>query len=230
MIFNSGGPWSLYQCKDKRLLWLDDESLEDDWERMLFLEPDAANGGLYQVIDSDDINDVWDPLAYPLDQLLMMHLLAQGKGIMVHSCGVNYKGQGLLFVGSSGKGKTTIAQLLHQHGFEVFNDDRIIIRRQEDGLRMFGTPWHGTGYFAHPGVAPLKKIYFLEHGKSNKITQLSDLSATTKIISALFAPFWDKKGMQFSVDISAELVNRVCCNDLSFVPDENIINQIKETL
>ena len=52
-----------------------------------------------------------DPLEYPLDELLVISLLGQGRGVEIHGCGVVDGSSGYLFVGQSGAGKTTIARL-----------------------------------------------------------------------------------------------------------------------
>src|SRR5438876_3508289 len=91
------------------------------------------------------------PLEYPLDELLMIHLLAEGRGVEVHACGaVAPNGQGYLFVGQSGAGKTTMARLWQKaegaggaDGVRILSDDRIILRKIDGTLWMYGTPWHG---------------------------------------------------------------------------------------
>jgi len=75
-----------------------------------------------------------DPLAYPLDELLIMHRLTQEKAIELHGCGiVRADGTGSLFVGHSGAGKSTTTRLwTEREDVEVLSDDRIIVRRDED--------------------------------------------------------------------------------------------------
>ena len=52
------------------------------------------------------------PLHYPLDELLMVHLLARGRGVEIHGSGiVDADGYGTLFAGQSGAGKTTMSRL-----------------------------------------------------------------------------------------------------------------------
>ena len=52
------------------------------------------------------------PLQYPLDELVMVHLLARGRGVAIHGSGVvDADGRGTLFAGQSGAGKTTMARL-----------------------------------------------------------------------------------------------------------------------
>jgi hypothetical protein len=74
-----------------------------------------------------------EPLAYPLDELLIMHRLTQENAIELHSCGiVRPDGTGNLFVGHSGAGKSTTTRLWTAcEDVEVLSDDRIIVRRDE---------------------------------------------------------------------------------------------------
>ena len=52
------------------------------------------------------------PLECPLDEVLITNVLARGRGVEVHACGVqDADGRGYLFLGESGAGKTTTARL-----------------------------------------------------------------------------------------------------------------------
>src|SRR5206468_1111824 len=70
-----------------------------------------------------------DPLEFPLGELLFNALLTQRGGIEVHACGVIENGQGTVFIGNSGDGKTTTARLWQQANpnAELVSDDRIIL-------------------------------------------------------------------------------------------------------
>lgn len=103
------------------------------------------------------------PLDYPLDELLLVNLLARGKGVEVHACGVvDAKGNGHLFIGQSGSGKTTLARLWEDEpGVKVLSDDRIILRKVGSCLWMYGTPWHGEAELASSDRAPFNRGLFL---------------------------------------------------------------------
>ena len=72
-----------------------------------------------------------DPLSTPLDELLYGALLARGRGAEIHGCGlIDAHGNGLLFAGRSGAGKTTMARLWQDvPGTTILSDDRIILRK-----------------------------------------------------------------------------------------------------
>lgn len=73
------------------------------------------------------------PLAYPLDELLIMHRLTKERAIELHGCGiVSADGAGNLFVGHSGAGKSTTTRLwTTSEDVEILSDDRIILRLDE---------------------------------------------------------------------------------------------------
>ena len=148
------------------------------------------------------------PLNYPLDELLIMHRLTQEKAIELHGCGiVRADGTGNLFVGHSGAGKSTTTRLwTEREDVEVLSDDRIIVRRvarddreekrvphrafspvrNDNRMRMYGTPWHGEAMYASPGSAPLARIFVLEHGRGNVITRLVSEPGGGGIVCAEF--------------------------------------------
>jgi hypothetical protein len=169
------------------------------------------------------------PLEYPLDELLMIHLLSGGKGVQVHACAViDSLGNGLLFAGQSGAGKTTLAKLWRQEGeVVILNDDRIILRHTGGTLWMYGTPWHGEAGFAHPARVPLRRIYFLRHGQKNEIVSLQPAEAVGRLFAHSFPPFYSLAGLDFTLGFFEEVVTAVPCDDLRFLPDQRVIEFIR---
>ena len=70
-----------------------------------------------------------DPFEYPLDGLILYYLTVINGDIMIHASGVNNQGQGYLFSGVSGKGKSTMAKLWNNTGAKVIHDDRLIYQK-----------------------------------------------------------------------------------------------------
>jgi len=231
LLFNTETTWSLYRRKDRNFLWLDSPSPEDQVERMAIIDSNFKRANLYQVPDKRYKNYIVDPFSYPLDQVLIINLLSFSRGLLVHACAVNYKGEGLLFVGKSGSGKTTISNLWHgNNGTRILSDDRIIIRRIEDDFRIYGTPWYGTGKFARAESVLLKRIYFLKHARKNNLKLLSDVGACTRLITTSFPTFWDRRGMEFVLNFCEELTQRIPCYELGFLPDKRVVDFLKDKI
>ena len=75
-------------------------------DRMAILDADFRKGEMYCMPQEEEyaLSHILDPVSYPFDQVLMISLIASGIGLMVHSCGIDYRGSGILFVGNSGNG------------------------------------------------------------------------------------------------------------------------------
>lgn len=171
------------------------------------------------------------PFFGPTLELLFLHYLCRGKGIIMHACGIERNGGGILFVGDSGAGKSTLARLWDQrNGGHILSDDRIVLRKSEEGFWIYGTPWHGDAKFASPRKAPLKKIFFLEHGRVNSLADLPRLQAVSNLLTASFPPHWDAGGMAFSLALLEELAGRIPCQRLAFQPDLDAIHFLEENI
>jgi len=169
-----------------------------------------------------------DPLIFPTAELLMLNYLAKGRlGVIIHSLGLDDEGRGLLFVGVSGAGKSTMANLWQGSGSTLLSDDRIIVRRQDDRYMMYGTPWHGDAHIASPEAAPLERIYFLSRSSENQLRPVSTMEAVTQLMVCCFPPFYDRQGMAFVVEFLAQVAAEVPCYELGFVPDTKVIDFVR---
>lgn len=164
------------------------------------------------------------PLEYPLDELLVSgHINLNKTGILLHSAAVIIKGEAVLFSGTSGAGKSTISELWMQvPEAEVITDERVILRREANGVCASGTPWHGTSEIHQNIGAPLKAIYFIKHGHNNRAVKLSKLEIANRLLVRCFPTFWHREGMGFVVDHCSGIAQNIPGYELEFVPDMSI--------
>jgi hypothetical protein len=169
------------------------------------------------------------PMEYPLDELLMIHRLSRGEGVEVHAVGIrDQDGRGHLFLGHSGAGKSTTARLwMNCPGVHILSDDRIILRAHQQGIRMYGTPWHGDAGIASPDSAELSRIYFLEHGTHNERVLLSPGPAAAELFARSFVPHHSADGIRFTLDLLHRIACEIPCAVFRFVPDETAVEAIR---
>jgi len=227
-VFDSQMNWSLYHAEGKNIFVLRSPAAGPLPYSIAVFDSDFLQGEVFvRIPESVSFQDsLPNPLGYPLSEVLMICLLARGRGIMIHSCGIDDNGHGYLFAGNSTHGKTTIARLWKDEAL-VLNDDRIVIRRCGDNFRMFGTPFHGDYSGVSPNGLPLEKIFFLFHADAHESRCLSNLKATSMILTRCFPPLWNAKEMAFTLDFCTQLTHAVPCYALGFRPDESVIDFVR---
>lgn len=225
-IFDSPPIWSLYRNNGTSILRIFEKI--PGYGRTLVLAQNIENSDLYF---DDPTSKYCNPFYGPTVELLMMNYLAQGRGVIIHGCGIKQDDRGLLFVGESGAGKTTIARIWSQESdVEVLSDDRTIVRKKDDHFVMYGTPWHGEGKFGSPGSVKLDQMFFINHAGENSILESNKAHSVTQLLQCSFPTFWDAAGMEYSMDVFSDLAATIPCWMLSFKPDGSIIEFIDNLL
>src|SRR5579864_3467151 len=160
-----------------------------------------------------------------------MHRLTQERAIELHGSGiVRANGEGNLFVGHSGAGKSTTTRLwTEREDVEVLSDDRIIVRHDASSptrMRMYGTPWHGEAMYASPNSAPLARIFVLEHGHGNIITPLTPSQAVAELFARSFVPFHRHEYVDSALEFLQEVVDSIPVYRYQFEPDQRAVDTI----
>jgi hypothetical protein len=172
----------------------------------------------------------------PSDQLFLARVLADRRGCYLHSSGVNFEGNGLLFVGHSRAGKSTMVTMLKGKA-EILCDDRMILRQQistgahqpSTGFRIYGTWHHGSVHNVSPNSAPLKAILFLEKDAENRAIRLEDKKEITKrLLACLVKPFLTRDWWEKTFAMIEEITARVPCYVLKFNKTGEVVDVLRE--
>jgi hypothetical protein len=225
-IFDSQMVWSLYRVDGRNVFALKSPTFGLLPYCVGIFDGDFRRGEVYSAVRETANGLPPHLLEFPLLQLLMVCLLAQGRGLMVHACGIDDGGRGYLFAGNSTDGKTTMARLWKDHAI-ILNDDRIVLRQHEGRFWMYGTPWHGEYRGVSPRGLPLEQVFFLRHAKADDIHRVEGAKAASMLLTRCFPPLWDAAGMSFTLDFCAQLAADVPCHELGFVPDESVVDLVR---
>lgn len=220
---NPDGLWTVLEDRDKTGYFI---ALQNDTVRKIkpykIIRADRKFADFIIYTRPDDEGRLF-PMEYPFADLAVSgHININRIGIVLHSACLTLDGRGYLFAGVSGSGKSTISEIWRQdQNAEVLTDERVIIREFQNDLRAFGTPWHGTSD-AHKNIgAPIEKIFFIKHGKENKVTSISKTEAANRLMVRCFPTFWNREGMEFALEFCSLVAQIKDCYDFQFVPDQS---------
>jgi hypothetical protein len=227
LLFDSGAVWRAYDDDGGYRIDCSSDLLGDVPYKVALFDREFREGRI--LMRPDAFADSMHPLDYPLDEVIVAHLLGRGRGVELHGCGIiDRDGRGQLFVGQSGAGKTTTARVWLSEGhYEIVSDDRVIVRFVGGEWRMFGTPWHGEAELSSPLSAPLGAIHLLVQASRTELVALPPAQATASLFGCTFPPFYDAGAVAFTLECLDRIVHDLPVRALRFLPDRSIIDCIR---
>jgi hypothetical protein len=233
-LFEADTTWGLYRgqktaVSDKRSAVRTENllaipSLKNGGRRRLFAEfdKDYRNGTVYFHKSGENY------FLYPFLELLTINLLAESNGVLLHASCIDDNGSGYLFLGHSGAGKSTIANIWNEEkGIRILSDDRVIVSLSEEGLIAHGTPWHGTANYAINASVPVRKVFFISHSKHNSAVKINGIKAASELVRNAFLTFWDKQRMENSTETLMQVSQKAGMFSLGFYPDRKILDFVR---
>jgi hypothetical protein len=227
--FVSGGLWSAFRVPAGTEFYFNSPALGAAPYKAAWFDDSFSRGHvLFNRSLFQPSQDIF-PLEYPIDELVTMHRLSLGQGVEVHALGLaDEDGQGYLFLGHSGAGKSTSARLwMSDPGVKLLSDDRIIIRKQDGQFWMYGTPWHGDAGVSSPGRAPLSAIFFLEQAPVNQFLPIARTTAAAELFARAFVPHYLEAGIRFTLSFLDDLTHAIPCSTFRFTPTESAVEAIR---
>jgi hypothetical protein len=172
---------------------------------------------------------IYDPISYPINQIILMHYLAKIGGMIIHSAGWRVNKSGWIFAGKSGAGKSTISNLIVEAaGGGFLSDDRIAVRKIGHEYLMYGTPWPGEAGYAVNESVPLKGIFFLNKGNKNSIRKLNPAEAIPCLMPVVSVPWYDREKVGLMMEFFNDLIAALPMYKLTFIPDKAIVRHLLE--
>jgi len=211
-------PWAIYKNNSSWIyLGISPTQGDKSLYRVATFNSDHTRSRIYNDREETFIKGGLNSLTlFASDQVLLARVLADRQGCYLHSCGVNFEGNGLLFVGHSEAGKSTMATMLKGKA-EILCDDRMIVRRQADDFKIYGTWSHGDVPDVSANSAALKAIMFLEKSDENRVIPIEDKKEITKrLLSCLIKPFVTVDWWEKTLSLVEKISGQVPCYVLKF--------------
>lgn len=151
--------------------------------------------------------------------------------VQFHSSLVQWQNHGIMFIGPSGIGKTTQAELWEKsQNAEIINGDLVFVQKKGDEFLGRGSPWHGSSPYCLNRNVHINAIIVLKQGKENKIRKLSGLEMVSEVGKNLFYPKWVDEGMEMALDILDHLLTHVPVYELTNKADEDSVLMVKQVV
>ena len=211
-------PWAIYRKKDSWIyVWTGTGGPTDRPALMAVFNDGHTRGRIYSATPEAYLRgEILTLSFFPTDQLPLGPALADRQAFFLHSAGLVLDGRGLLFVGHSEAGKSTVVKMLKGRA-KVLCDDRIIVRRWPEGFRIHGTWGHGEVPDVSPDSAPLDAVFFLEKSGSNALVPVtSQKEALRRLWACLIKGFTARDWWEKVMPPLEGLVREVPCHILRF--------------
>ena len=191
---------------------------------MLTAGADWTEAVVYGGVQSDPRNML--PLAALCARLAALDTL------LLHGAFVIWQGQGLVFTGPSGVGKTTQAQLWNRYaGADIVNGDKVLLRLPEEApVTAFGLPWTGSSSYGLNRKAALHAVVLLRQGQENRLRQLDAAESLPRLLPQVLLPHWDEKAVEAALDTLARTIGQVPVWSLQCRPDADAVAMLREGL
>lgn len=151
--------------------------------------------------------------------------------LYLHSSLINYQRHGLMFLGPSGIGKTTQAELWNQYRDAlIINGDVVFVQETSETFLGWGAPWHGSSPYCENANVPVYAMIVLKQASENSIRELTGFEKVTAVSNSVFYPRWLKNGMELCLETLDHFLTRIPVYELSCRPDEDAVKLTEETV
>lgn len=217
--------WQLSKAGENNVLCVGPKPKKGKADNVIVFDHDYKEAVMYQ-------KSVIELFRRFIDQFLIMNLLAQNKGFLLHASGVVWKGKGICFSGPSGAGKSTLLDLFKDEvsGECLLNDDRLALRNYGNSWRVFGTPWYGESRVSSSNSADLSAIFFIRHSKHNYIKKISAAEICPQLMALGLLPLWDDLATSRVLETFQDFIQSIPAFELGFLPGKGVVDLIKNTI
>lgn len=148
----------------------------------------------------------------PWTQLHLERVFIKNNAMILHSAGIEYLGEAILFAAPSGTGKSTQTDLWRRYvdGVTDLNGDRILLQKTDDGWFACGFPICGNSGRCMQKALPLRAVVLIRQNVTDRVTALSDFQKFSLILNGLAVPLSDQECTKAAMNLLEDLIKKVC--------------------
>ncbi len=220
-VYAAGEHWAYYRQNDHMLFMVH----ANRWRAGITCKVDWAMSSCHLCVDGRMTEA---PLRYPLDQILTWGMLGKCGGVLLHAAGVAHDGVGYVLAGRSGAGKSTLSGFCHDAGWDILNDDRVIVHPDPATGKwlLSGTPWHGTGKYAKNRTVPLGGVYLLQQDTENVAEDIALQEARYRLMDVAGIAWFEETWSQQALDALVRLTEEVPVRRLRFTRSADAVEAL----
>ncbi|MGE4433987.1 MAG: hypothetical protein AB7D40_08225 [Bacteroidales bacterium] len=211
---------------------------EDDAQLLFQLYNQDQPGTTQQIALLDETRTNWTvytqtraqgllhPFKFPFTPILLYQLVVHKGGLLIHASGIYdpEANKGRLFTGFSGYGKSTMAGLWTDAGCRTINDDRLILRKQDNAYYMHNTPMY---YPDEPKKTQLHDIHLIRHASENDSRPLQGIQALSRVMAFCIQNNHSAAQVQAYIRFIQEMLTQVRVFETGFLPQPSILEHIR---
>ena len=168
---------------------------------------------------------------YTFFDLMFLSNVSKVKMLQMHASLVRYCSRGIMFLGPSGIGKTTQAELWNKYRDAlIINGDIVFVQETPEGFLGWGTPWHGSSPYCENTSVPLKAMVVLKQAPENSIRELTGFEKVSEVSNSVFYPQWLENGMELCLETLDHLLTDIPVYLLSCRPDEDAVRLTEQAI
>lgn len=146
------------------------------------------------------------------------------NAVLVHASCVDVGGEGVIFTGFSGVGKTTQARLWQKYlNADIINGDKAFVREIGGSFYGCGLPWKGSSEYCLNRTTRLKTLVVLRQAQQNKIRTLDTSEIMEYFMPHIFMPHWDSKSLETAFNTVEKIIETIPVMLLECRPDEEAV-------
>lgn len=146
-------------------------------------------------------------------------------GLPMHAALIEKNGEGIIFLGRSGAGKSTQTKLWQKYrNALIICGDRMVLRKINGTWYGCGLPWDGKDHIHMQKCVPIKAIAALEQADHNEITLMSPQQTMAVMLHQTSLPMWDTNSVNASVGLIGKMAHEILCYHLKNLADEACVS------